>query len=700
MLDFLKKKNVVEENCLILLLQEGGGEAILCRFDKTAKVVSVLQKEHFSYSDAWERLVEDVDEVLYKLEEKAGTKADKCMIFIYSHFVDVDKKEIKQPYLDKINTISSEMGLDMVGFMECHEILFTYFSKVGAGVFSGIFCEIDESFVTIFVYRNGNLDLIKTIQRTDDYVDRLEEEFLSLSKTKTLPLRIVLYGIGSVDMDATAFMSKRWATDIFVQLPKVEVITESQMEEALLDNFKNQIFAGDSDKITVVSSTTQEINSGDQVVEKKIPKVVAGFTISDEFVDETPKTAVNMPVNYQNDNLFVSPDYKVPTDKPNRLSFLRTIKLGRLSFSGLLIILVGITLILSSIFTLLYSYHKADVTLLYDTKPITTKVTLSGQEVSMSVKTKEVKETDSLETTGVKFIGEKARGEIAVLNKDKKEVTIPKGATIIGPKNLKFILDSVVKIASASEELTSGGDVLTVTGKDKGTITASELGEEYNLAKDTKFEVSGFSSLVVATSSKAISGGSKKEVKTASKSDFDALKNKVLVKIKKGANQLIDGESGKRVVDSLTQVSSVKEEYSKEVAEEASELSLTMTGRVRYYAIDVDKTKAVLSNKLKKSVPQDQTLDSNAINFTVKSAKLVSGKPVLTLDVKGTPGKKVDVDEVKKMLKGKPISALPAITSSFQAKGYEYKSHLDIPILKGWLPLLEKNLTVSIKTSK
>ena len=66
--------------------------------------------------------------------------------------------------------------------------------------------------------------------------------------------------------------------------------------------------------------------------------------------------------------------------------------------------------------------------------------------IPVDQKTIDVSVTDSIPTTGKKVIGDKARGEIVIFNKQDKSQKINKG-TLINSGNLKFVLSNDVQIA-------------------------------------------------------------------------------------------------------------------------------------------------------------------------------------------------------------------------------------------------------------
>ncbi len=72
-LPFFTKKTLTEDLYLGLFLKEEEGIAMVLRA-KNGKMV-IEEKEKFVYSNGWDNLTEDVDEVLFKIEKKINDRA-------------------------------------------------------------------------------------------------------------------------------------------------------------------------------------------------------------------------------------------------------------------------------------------------------------------------------------------------------------------------------------------------------------------------------------------------------------------------------------------------------------------------------------------------------------------------------------------------------------------------------------------------
>jgi len=89
---------------------------------------------------------------------------------------------------------------------------------------------------------------------------------------------------------------------------------------------------------------------------------------------------------------------------------------------------------------------------------------------------------------------------VEVLNFDSDQKTFAKG-TVLRKGDLEFLLDNELKVASSSG-LTSEGN--KVPGKQKGSVTAKEIGPTSNITKATVLSVGSLSqTLAVAIADSA-----------------------------------------------------------------------------------------------------------------------------------------------------------------------------------------------------
>ena len=108
-----------ENDYLGLLLKEKEGIVFIIRLTNTN--TNIIAKERFVYSNNWDNLVEDIDEVLYRLELKGFKSPEKSIFFVYSNLVDKYKREIKKIYLLKIKEIVKNLEFKPLGYIEIHD---------------------------------------------------------------------------------------------------------------------------------------------------------------------------------------------------------------------------------------------------------------------------------------------------------------------------------------------------------------------------------------------------------------------------------------------------------------------------------------------------------------------------------------------------------------------------------------------------
>ena len=88
--NFLNKSSFDENNYLGLLLKENEGIVYFLKVIDSNP--SIVIKERFNYTNGWDNLLEDIDEVLYRLELKGYKSPDSSIFFVYSNLIDKYKK--------------------------------------------------------------------------------------------------------------------------------------------------------------------------------------------------------------------------------------------------------------------------------------------------------------------------------------------------------------------------------------------------------------------------------------------------------------------------------------------------------------------------------------------------------------------------------------------------------------------------------
>ncbi len=639
------------------------------------KKLSLVAKKEFAYTNGWESLTQNVDDVLFKLENDTKCRIEKTIFFLFSHLVDSKTKEIKKLYLQKIKELTKSIEIKPIGYIECYEAVVSYLQTKEGTPLTSILIELDDTNIDIFIYKGGHKMHNYVVARTDNIIDDLHSVLDDLGKNTNLPNRIILYNSSGLVEESTKIISHKWSSDLFVQLPRVEILKEEHIFEGLLAVFEEQIY-----RSAPASQTT---------LTKEEPKEVLGFLVGQDVGESVVK---------QN----------IPPPSPKK--FFRNLKIPTFTPKGgfkkqYLWALLAVLGIGASLFLFEFYLHKATVTATFASFPVEKKVTANGvfdqakegfltvQTASSSVVMKDVKIT-----TGKRDIGEKAKGEVTLYNFDDKDKVFSKG-TIIQLDSLKFATDDEVKVAAST--LASDASA-KLPGKSKVKVTAQDIGTESNLDKSKRFKIADLSqSVYFAMNDASFTGGTRKTVKTVSSKDQEDLKASLLQKAKDQQKQEILKSQDKQVtlLDSLMdfQLSDIK--FSKELGEEGDNLSLQAKVVARYYYFDTSLMNVVLKKEIGKDIPPGYIFEDKNLEFKIISATKDKIGVAIQLNLKAKGTKKVDTKSIMTQIRGKQVSSVEdLLKSEYGAKSSIIEVQPPLFFIKNIIPLFEKNTTLTIES--
>ncbi len=674
---FLKQSGAKSKKYLVLFLKEAEGVGFI--IDEKSGKYFIIDKEKFAFSNGWDNLVEDVDEVIFRLENKLKTQLDETMFLVYSHLIDEKTKEIKKMYLVKIKEIVKNLELKALGYIECFEAVANFLEKREELPLTAILVELDKSNLGVFIYKGGRVSYSKILPRSGNLSEDLMVSFNELKGQFLLPSRIILYNSKDLDDESTRILSYKWSDDLFIQLPRVEIIKEEEVFDGLVSVFEEQI-------------NKREINV--QPSHELTQKEVMGFVIGG---DVTPKEDLPPPEKKFN--------------PPSQNQFLIKIRdmFGKIRlpmnfFHKRLSILLGLVIIVLALFLNEYFFHKSKLTIFVPAKAIDKSMEIIGylndsdvdSGIPISVATFSADFSESKATTGKREIGEEAKGEVTIHNFDDREKTFSKGANLKA-NGLSFILDDEVKVASSS--LTSDGSA-KLPGKGKVKITASEIGPESNLTKSTRFTVEDLStSLCFAINENALTGGTKKEVRTVAKKDMDDLKAIVLDKSKKQNQVAKKLPPGNKFIEDLTETKLADLKFSKELGEEADSVKLQTSAKTTTYYYSEKKLIENIANLLKKNLQSGFKIEKEKLTYKITDVEENDEEMVLSLDVKAKEVRDIAYKEALSKIFGKSENDLKKILKeSYGVDGYELSIQQPLPLFKDKLPLFEKNIDFKISS--
>jgi len=620
-LPFLNKKTKSEEKYLGLLLKEQDGVLMILAKEEGRLVLQ--EKINFSYSNGWENLTDDVDENL-SLLTLGKEKISKLIIFVYSHLVDQATKQIQRPILSSIKKMVEELAFSPLGYIEVGEAVASFLQKEENLPLNSILVEIDKTQLSIFVYKNNQIVFKKVVSRTDNFIDDLLTVFKEKGK-EFLPSKIILYNSKDLDEKAEAILSYRWPPEYFLQLPKVAIIKEEEVIKAVIFIFETQLK-----------------EEGDFLKEKEEKKEERmGFLIGKDIKEVS---LIEKKESFFEKFLYFR--FKLSSFRNLSFSFPKiSFKVRLPSFSLPFFVFL---LLLGGFFANEWFFHKLTLTLYPETKKLDKEMVLLGSlkkedgfdKLPITKKEQELNLSSSKKTTGEKEIGQKAKGEVIIFNSDlDSSYTLPKETVLVSENGLKFFLEEEVKVASASGDASNLKPSIA-----KGKVVALSIGPEYNFKEDSKFLIEGKSKNIMAKNETPFSGGTRNKIKTVSKDDLEELRKKIKEESKKNWPIL---DKDKKIIFDLTEVELKEEEFSKELGEEAEEVSLKAKVSKKFYLYDENQLKnrvvfflqkeltsgfKIKKETLKASLLEAKKEDKDTLSLRFKiEGKAVFEVPILTL---------------------------------------------------------------------
>lgn len=270
---------------------------------------------------------------------------------------------------------------------------------------------------------------------------------------------------------------------------------------------------------------------------------------------------------------------------------------------------------------------------------------------------KEVSGKDSLSTTGISLVGDKAKGEVELFNKTFTDKTFAAKTNLIYEK-IVFTLDEELTIPGAEEK--DGGRGIDY-GSEKLAITAKDIGAEANIKKDSKLKIADFSEdTYSATAIADFSGGSSREVRVVSKDDLDKLLNQLKTKLNDGASNDFAQESTAGVYFVPTGNSQIKTfNYDHDEADEVETVSLTMTLEVEAIKYLSSDLKQLAEAVLLLDLPENYDFVDEEPSLLSDQAKAKgddNSRLVLDAELSAKAKANIDEESVKNLILGKSLA--------------------------------------------
>jgi hypothetical protein len=673
----------------------------------------------------------------------------KCVFGV--SYAWVEDGEIGSEYLDKIKKVCVDLSLTPVGFVVLPEaIAHLYKSEEGVPLTSVILGVYKDN-LELSLFSQGNLIGTTQIARSVSLAEDVVEGLVRLNSGENLPSRFLVYdGKASEADDSSQDLIKANWEDFtqlkFLHPPKIETVSPQKKIYAIA-------LAGASELEDVTSLETKEENTATHEVP---PKVVTeeimneSLNDNDEFIKDTapedfgflenenmenislPKTneaeenitSQNV-LNNMESNVSEVEDESSVTDKPVKAKLSLDLLRGKFSdlipdvkkikFRAPVYPLGGRPFILGIIFLVIFIisgaiwwwyFPKATVTIYVSTRKLGEDVNITVDTVSKQSNFSdnvlagklidtEVSGEQTKDTTGTKLIGDKAKGELTIYRAGPS-IVLPAGTSFSGPENLKFTLGNTITVASGSA---------ATPGETVASVIATDIGAQYNLASNTSFSVSNYSTSDMEGKNKsAFTGGSSREISAVSKEDanslMDELKKELLDKTANVLQNQIE-EEGFFILNSQ-EISVVKSDFDRKVGDEGKTLKLSLTVKAVGISINNKELSDFSESILKDKIPGGFILRGSQSNYSFSNMKKDSGKYLFTSRITANLLPDINPKEVSEKIKGKYANLAEEFLNK-EVPGFtkaEIKMKPSLPEKIRTLPHIAKNIEVIIASDK
>ena len=622
----------------------------------------------------------------------------------------VDKGQIKEEYLQRIKRICTELSLEPSGFVVLSEAI-AHLIKIEEGSpVNAIIAGFGKDYLELSVFKLGNLVGTTQVARSVSFFDDVGEGLSRFSLAEGLPSRIVIYDgkEGELEEIKDVLIASNWENMDqvkFLHTPKIEILSPGKKVTAVA-------LAGAAEIAGVVGVVQKKEESfEEEEPSKDLQNVVApqpslspeelGFVVGEDIASKSPAQIEKPPQAVQ------KPVHKVKIFDliKKKVGSFRTPNFGGKKNFTIAGSVVGAFVVLFLLFWLFYPKakvkvyvspkrfeEKVEATVLKDSgsTDIANKI-VAGQIASVDVSGEKTKST-----TGTKKVGDKAKGSVNIQNGTGSILKLPEGTLVAAANNLKYSLVSSASISAALSPSTPGTYVVEVV--------ASDIGAEYNLAKNEVFSVGSYSkSEVDAVAVSDFTGGSSRDISAVSLEDANSLFDSLTTELSGNAKKdLLDSISPDRflIEDSFVATASSKI-FSNKVGDEASNLKLSLG--LKSSAIYVSKKDLIdLSQKvLEEEIPSGFYFDPSNLGFSFSRIKDLSSATLFNLTVKADFLPKEDLASLTKTISGKSTSK---VEEKFSKISGFVRAEIDIkpklPWIFGNLPRLSKNISIEILSER
>ncbi|PIU03270.1 hypothetical protein COT44_04345 [Candidatus Shapirobacteria bacterium CG08_land_8_20_14_0_20_39_18] len=653
---------------------EGVKSAIWTIEDGKSRIVSFGTQETWTNT---EDLVTAADLSLSSASQtlaEAGIEPTKVIFGLADDWIRDNK--ILPDYQNFLSEIREKLELTPTGFVSVFDALIPFMKEKEGAPLTAILVNPGKKFVNLAVVEVGKIKGVQKISRSENLAADVYEGLLRCADIEVLPSRILLYDGVPLEDQKQVLLANPWLEAgkgekklPFLHFPKIEILPPNSDIEAIALMGGNEVAKSLGWEEPIVSTVAE------------VPEPDLGF-IKGEDVRQL--VSADQPVSEP--ELVEVPTYyeeTLPVEEKPKRSF--KIKFSKVTFPHLpslpnksfLIIGLVVFLLLAGIgLAAFWILPKADVIVYVTPKTLNQEIPLTIDPNQEAIGTNDILPGQVVETrqdgektittTGQKTVGDKAKGEVTVYNRTESPKTFPSGTVVVGPGGLKFSLDREVSVASKTADLVSGVDKW---GESKVTVTAIDIGAQYNLAPQSQFSFKDFSnSLYLAKNDLVFGGGTSRQVMAVADKDQQDLQKNLTDELLAKAGDSLNAKvgNGLTIVKESFINSPVSINFNHKIGDEAQDLTLKLTIKVSAMFYKQDDLYPLLLQALADSIPAGYESKKEDLKSEFQLVKK-NDDGSITFNDKVTSNliPKIDITQLVKTIEGKSkIQAMDLLKSN------------------------------------
>lgn len=620
-------------------------------------------------------------------------------------FIGVPPEWISQGKFSKgreslLQEVSNLLEMPLGGVVPTIESLAAYLKSLKA-ITAAVLIEVGRFQLRVSLMSAGRaLPSLQADREDENLGETIEALFNKIGFKTPLPSRLILYGPGALEENRQEILEYSWPEEIFPHAPSVSLLEDAVLAEAVayvsainmhrltpylerahLEKLprKSDLKGGhqtDVDKERVWATQPEIDPVGYQLDQDVIAEPVS-LPVSQEELSSPPQKAISDRLNSVK-GVFASIIGSIPSLCPGgRIPLLSGLTLGVFLAGGFVVLglpRAQVTLLVQP------QIFKGSFPLLMTTRNLGRE----GERVVKMIKREfDLEGEKEMPTTGVKLIGESAKGEVVVYNRTPIAKTFAAGNILLGSGGLKFALDSPVTVDAATVATSAGSETKTY-GRAKIGLTASEIGAEGNLSGSSRFSFLSYSEeQYFAENEEAFSGGSSREVKVVTKDDQENITRELQGELRQRAIDLINQEveANLRPIEEWVDLTITEKEFNAKPDEEIDNLGLKVKAKAFGYLYHHAEVLTLIETEVKKQTQDGYQVVKDQIKFDLSYEGLEEEETRAQVNFETTILPDFDQDKIKREISGKKPEAAKEILQTFP-----HIEGVRIEIWPGWLP--------------